>query len=168
MIFQFIELNLHRKERCTCCETSAVWLLCYSWHRASLLGTMESPDYSGTGLERNVLSSFRKRGLSYRSELLQQDNGPKPTENDTLEWLRAEAFTFLKCPSLSADLNPFHQLWKEQKHAAWRNNLQTCRRGLGYGGSAGAEVSLGGTGVAASERWFQGAISFDQHSLTWF
>lgn len=112
MIFQFIWLSFQRKEHCTCCEMSVVGLLCYSWRLCG--GTMESPDYSGTGLERNVLSSVRKRGLSYRSGLLQQDNGPKHTENDTLKWLRAEAFTILKCPLLSADLNPFHHLWKEE------------------------------------------------------
>lgn len=125
-------------------------LLCYSWCLCG--GTMKSRDYSGTGLERNVLSSVRMLGLSYRSGLLQQDNGPKHTENDTLEWLGAEAFTILKCPSLSADLNPFHHLWKELKHAAWRSSLQTCRRGLGCSGSAGAGVSLGGTEIASLHR----------------
>lgn len=66
-------------------------------------GTIKSPGYSGTGLEQNVLSSVRKLGLSYRSGGLQQDNGPKHTENDTQERLRAEPFT----TSLSTDLNPF-------------------------------------------------------------
>lgn len=147
MIFQFIELSFQRKEQYTCCETSVVGLLCHSWRLCG--GTMESPDCSGTGLERNVLSSVRNLGLSYRSGLQQQDNGPKHAENDTLKRLRAEAFTILECPSLSADLNPFHHLWKELKHAAWRSSLQTCRSGLGCSGPAGAGVSLGGTEIAS-------------------
>lgn len=157
MIFQFIELSFQRKEHCTCCETSVVGLLCYSCRLCG--GIMESPDCLGTGLERNVLSSVRKLGLSYRSGLLQQDNGPKHAENDTLERLRAEAFTILECPSLSADLNPFHHLWKELKHAAWRSSLQTCRRGLGCSGSTGAGVSL-------VQKLLHCTSSSDQHSLT--
>lgn len=169
MIFQSIEISFQRKEHCTCCETSVVGLLCYSWHLCG--GTMEFPDYPGTGLERDVLSSVRNLGLSYRSGLLQQDNGPKHTENDTLEWLRAEAFTFLKCPSLSADLNPFHHLWKELKHAAWRSSLQTCRRGLGCSRSAGAGCVVGRyrscfIAPAASEGWDEGTMRLGQHSLT--
>lgn len=96
-----------------------------------------------------MLSSVRKLGLSYRSGLLLQHNGPKHTESDTLKLLRAEAFTILKCPSLSADLNPFHHPWKELKHAGWRSSLQTCRRGLGCRGSAGAGISLGGTDITS-------------------
>ena len=45
--------------------------------RVSVLGTMKSPDSSGTGLEQNVRTSVRKLGLSYRSGVLQQDNGPE-------------------------------------------------------------------------------------------
>lgn len=104
-------------------------LLCGIWRWVSVQGTMKSPDCSGTELEQNVLSSVRKLGLSYRSGLLQQDNGPKLPENDTQEWLRAEPFT----TSLSTGLNPFEHMWKELKPAAWRNSLQTlfsCR-GLG-------------------------------------
>lgn len=165
MIFQFIELSFQRKEHCTCCETSVVGLLCYSWHLCG--GTVESPDYLGTGLERNVLSSVRKLGLSYRSGLLQQDNGPKHTENDTLEWLRAEAFTILKCPSLSADLNPFHHLWKELKHAAWRSRTQ--RFGLQWLSRCRSLVGRCRNcfiAPAASEGWDEGAISLDRRSLT--
>lgn len=82
---------------------------------------MRSPGHLGTGLEQNVLSSVRKLGLSYRSGILQRDNGPKHTENDTQEWLRAEPFT----TSLGTDLNPFQHTWKKPKPAAWRNSLQT-------------------------------------------
>ncbi|KAL0146521.1 hypothetical protein M9458_058152 [Cirrhinus mrigala] len=42
----------------------------------SVQGTMKSQDYQGI-LERNVLASVRKLGLSRRSWVLQQDNDPK-------------------------------------------------------------------------------------------
>lgn len=71
--------------------------------RVCVQGATKSPDYSSTGLEQNLLSSVRELGLSYRPGVLQQDNGPTYTENDTQEWLRGEPFT----TSLSTDLNPF-------------------------------------------------------------
>lgn len=144
---------------------------------ASVQGTTTSQSCSGTGLERNVLSGVRNLGLSYRSGPLQQDNGPKHTENDTRGWLRAEPFTPLKCPSLSAALNPSHHLWKQLKLAACRKGLRTrdsCSN-LGYNASAGAEVSLGGTEIAPLHQLppkvvqqifrLKGTISFVQHSL---
>uniref|UniRef100_A0A3P9KW98 Transposase Tc1-like domain-containing protein n=1 Tax=Oryzias latipes TaxID=8090 RepID=A0A3P9KW98_ORYLA len=68
-------------------------------------GQMKSQDYQGI-LDRNVLPSVRKIGLSRRSWVFQQDNGPKHTAKNTQEWLREKRWTILKWPSMSPDLNP--------------------------------------------------------------
>ena len=47
----------------------------------SVQGTIKSEDYQGI-LERNVLASVRKLGLSRRSWVLQQDNDPKHSKKN--------------------------------------------------------------------------------------
>uniref|UniRef100_A0AAQ5Z730 E3 ubiquitin-protein ligase n=1 Tax=Amphiprion ocellaris TaxID=80972 RepID=A0AAQ5Z730_AMPOC len=56
---------------------------------------MKPHDYQGI-LERNVLPSVRKLGLSRRSWVFQQDNEPKHTAKNSQEWLRGKHWTILK------------------------------------------------------------------------
>uniref|UniRef100_A0A3P8UDU4 Tc1-like transposase DDE domain-containing protein n=1 Tax=Amphiprion percula TaxID=161767 RepID=A0A3P8UDU4_AMPPE len=95
---------------------------------------MKSHDYQGI-LQRNVLPSVRKLGLSRRSWVLQQDNESKHTAKNTEEWLRGKHWTILKWPSMSPDLNPIEHLWKELKHAVWRRNPSNLRQ-LEHGGGS--------------------------------
>lgn len=60
---------------------------------------MKSQDYQGI-LEKNVLASVQKLGLSRRSWVLQQHNEPKQTDKNIQERLRAEHWTILKWPSI--------------------------------------------------------------------
>ena len=139
----------------------------------SVQGTMKSQDYQGI-LERNVLPSVRRLGLSRRSWVLQQDNDPKHTAKSTGEWLRAKHWTILKWPSMSPDLNPIEHLWKELKHAVWRRHPSNLRQleQFAHEDSAktpveGAELSLRVTEIAWLQ-WLPQKVVQQNIKLKWF
>ncbi|KAK6311536.1 hypothetical protein J4Q44_G00172000 [Coregonus suidteri] len=71
-------------------------------------------------LANNLLPSVRALKMG-RGWVFQHDNDPKHTARATKEWLLKKHLKVLECPSLSPDLNPIENLWRELKfHIAQR------------------------------------------------
>ena len=92
-------------------------------------GLMKSDDYI-TILEENLKTSARSLGLG-RRWFFQHDNDPKHKSKSTTAWLQKNQVTVLPKPSLSPDLNPLENLWRELKveiNNRAPKNLQELKR----------------------------------------
>lgn len=131
-----MEWGLQRKENSNCCKTwwtfkDVLWLCCCHWPWGpDCVPSMTTSEEEIVGC--TVGASVRKLGSGPRWKAFQQSNDPKHIPKILQKWMKTKCWRVLKWSTVSVDLNPSENLWRDL--AVWRrhpSNMTTgavCKR----------------------------------------
>ena len=100
------------------------------WGGLSRKGTTDLIELKGRANSSKYISTLNNGLLPVAEELcgknwiLQQDNAPIHTSNETKIWLKSKNIDVLEWPPYSPDLNPMENLWGYLVRKVYANNKQ--------------------------------------------